>query len=68
MLSIVSNKLKKNKKTTADSQYWVPQKLPPIYAVISYICMGKVAWYYAVYICGNICHAIYVYSRDKNTN
>ena len=32
--------------------YWVPQKLPQIYTVIAYICIGKVAWF-AVYICGN---------------
>ena len=30
--------------------YWVPQKLPQIYTLIAYICIGKVAWF-AVYIC-----------------
>ena len=24
-------------------KYWVPQKLPQIYTVIAYICIGKVA-------------------------
>ena len=39
--------------------YWVPQKLPQIYTVIAYICIGKVAWF-AVYICGNIWNTLYV--------
>ena len=34
---------------TIDMIYWVPQKLPQIYTVIAYICIGKVAWF-AVYI------------------
>ena len=34
-------------------RYWVPQKLPQIYTVIVYICIGKVALF-SVYICGNI--------------
>ena len=29
--------------------YWVPQKLPQIYTVMAYICIGKVAWF-GVYI------------------
>ena len=40
--------------------YWVPQKLPQIYTVIAYICIGKVAWF-AVYICGNIWNALYIF-------
>ena len=26
-----------------ERMYWVPQKLPQIYTVIAYICIGKVA-------------------------
>ena len=37
----------------------VPQKLPQIYAVIAYICIGKVAWF-ALYIFGNIWNALYI--------
>ena len=32
--------------------YWVPQKLPQIYTVIAYICIGKASWF-EVYICSN---------------
>ena len=32
--------------------YWVPQKLPQIYTIIVYICIGKVEWF-SVYIGGN---------------
>ena len=39
--------------------YWVPQKLPQIYSVIAYICIGKVTRF-AVYICGNIWNALYM--------
>ena len=39
--------------------YWVPQTLPPIYTVMVYICIGKVAGF-AVYICGNIWNALYI--------
>ena len=41
------------------STYWVPQKLPQIYTLIAYICVGKVAWF-AVYICGDIWNALYI--------
>ena len=36
-----------------DLHYWVPQKIPQIYTVIAYICIGKVARF-AVYIRGNL--------------
>ena len=36
--------------------YWVPQKLPQVYTVIVYICIGKVAGF-EVYICANIWNA-----------
>ena len=39
-------------------RYWVHQKLPQIYTVISYKCVGKVAWF-ALYICGNLWNALY---------
>ena len=38
--------------------YWVPQQLPKIYAVIAYICIGKVAWF-AIYNCGYIWNMYY---------
>ena len=38
--------------------YWVPQRLPHIYTVITSICIGKVAWL-TVYICANIWNAQY---------
>ena len=47
--------------------YWVPQKLPQIYTVITFICIGKVAWL-AVYIGGNIWNALYkrIYEVSKD--
>ena len=35
--------------------YWVPQKLPQIFTVIAFICIGKVEWF-AIY-CGNTWNA-----------
>ena len=41
------------------SIYWVPQKLPQIYTVITYNCIRDVA-FFAVYICGNLFSALYL--------
>ena len=46
---------------------WVPQKLPQIYTVLAYICIGKVAGF-AVYICGNIWNAQYLHADFPNDN
>ena len=31
------------------AMYWVPQKLPQIYTMIAYICMGNVVWFAVTY-------------------
>ena len=44
------------------SRYWVPQKLPQIYTVIAYNCIGKVAWsavYIFAVIYGTLCTILY---------
>ena len=38
--------------------YWVPQKLPQIYTIIAYICIGKIAWY-ALYICCKVWNTLW---------
>ena len=45
-----------------NGRYWVHNKLPQIYTVIAYICIGKVAWI-AVYICGNLWNALFIAER-----
>ena len=50
-----------------EKKYCVPQKLPQIYNAITYICIGKAASF-AVYICGNILNALYVYVFKQKKN
>ena len=46
--------------------YWVSQKLPQIYTVIVYICIGKVVWF-AVYICSNLWNTLQNLGNLKTT-